>query len=291
MVRAQDSAIEYLLALQAKPRPRRVVCCNPGVFAVCNPGKCACAEVMTCATDIDASFSSQGSESAESEAEISGQVVREAHVVQARPARLTQPSRISVVQVPTRAVVQPVQVQRVSVIQGPGTPRSQAVGLPSGKANLSASQIPIIAGPTLSAAGSSRSLQQAWDLGSPCSTRSAPVLAEARSIAALPAMRWNSAATALTGSQRVQVKVTSTTPVSTPRSTQTCAQVTVTPRSAAYQSHQPPRGVDVHDKLTRSRSWQPSAAPTVASLTVLLPVRYTVGSAALKRPPMAQVVA
>lgn len=89
------------------------------------------------------------------------------------------------------------------------------------------------------------------------------------------------------------------------------------------------RGVDVHDKLTRSRSWQPSAAPTVpwqrsqlkskspyclaslkhaqlsdiltfsfgdvcqkkakgprterievASLPVLLPVRYTVGSAA-----------
>ena len=86
-------------------------------------------------------------------------------------------------------------------------------------------------------------------------------------------------------------------------------------------------GVDVHDKLTRSRSWQPSAAPTVpwqpepneiqesflcfltvscifearaqlsdiffnqgegprtervevASLPVLLPVRYTVGSAA-----------
>mmetsp|Transcript_61629 Transcript_61629/g.135003 ORF Transcript_61629/g.135003 Transcript_61629/m.135003 type:complete len:292 (-) Transcript_61629:226-1101(-) len=290
MVRAQDSAIEYLLALQAKPRPRRVVCCNPGVWAVCHTEKCACAEVMTCATDLDASFSSQGSDGESIEAEArSGQVVHEARV-QARPARLTQPSRISVVQVPTRQVVQPVQVHRVSVVQGPGTPRSQALGTPPVKVGLGASQVSI-ARPALSAAGSSRSLHQAKDLGSPCSTRSAPVLAEARSIAALPAVRWTSAATALTGSRRVQVRMASTTPVSTPRSNQSCAQVAVTPRSTTHHSYQPPLPADGHhDSLQRSRSWQPHAAPSVAALPVLLPMRYTVGSATLKRPPMAQVV-
>lgn len=245
---------------------------------------------MTCATDLDASFSSQGSDGESIEAEgRSGQVVHEARV-QARPARLTQPSRISVVQVPTRQVVQPLQVHRVSVVQGPGTPRSQALGTPPVvKVGVNASQVSI-ARPALSAAGSSRSLHQAKDLGSPCSTRSAPVLAEARSIAALPAVRWTSAATALTGSRRVQVRMTSTTPVSTPRSNQSCAQVAVTPRSTTHHSHQPPLPVDGHDTLQRSHSWQPRAAPSVTPLPVLLPLRYTVGSATLKRPPMAQVV-
>eukprot|EP00438_Fugacium_kawagutii_P001693 Skav202607 [mRNA] locus=scaffold2348:155830:163106:+ [translate_table: standard] len=232
MVRAQDSAIEYLLALQARPW---------NITAWLN-------------LLVPSSEGSDSHESIEADSAYSSGVVREAHLK-----------------------------------QGPATPRSQAVGTqPVIKACLSRSQV-AVATPALSAAGSSRSLPQALEVASPCSTRSAPVLAEARSVAALPAMRWSSAATTLTGSRRVQVKVASTTPVSTPRSGQSRPQV-LTPRSKsiASYSHQPPLPVDGHqDALQRSRSWQPTPP---AALPVLLPMRYTVGSAALKRPPMAQVV-
>eukprot|EP00913_Durusdinium_trenchii_P016962 g15947.t1 len=81
---AQDSAIEYLLALQARPRPRRIVCCYPGAFALCqSPEKCTCAEDCC------------------------------AHM-QARPPRFTQP-RISVIQVPLQGM-QHVQA-RTSIVQ------------------------------------------------------------------------------------------------------------------------------------------------------------------------------
>ncbi|CAK9019103.1 unnamed protein product [Durusdinium trenchii] len=286
---AQDSAIEYLLALQARPRPRRIVCCYPGAFALCqSPEKCTCAEVMTCATDIDASFSSQGSDSDSVEA-TPGRVVHEAHM-QARPPRFTQP-RISVIQVPLQGM-QHVQA-RTSIVQGPATPRSQALGKDAGlKVSASTPKVPVAM--PVAATVSYRRLPQAWDLGSPCSsTQSAPVLPEARSLAALPA-RWNSAATTLTGSQRAQVKVTSkattstASPVQTPRSSQ------VVLASSTDKSYHPPLPDDAQaESLRRSRSWQPQAASLVpTSLPVLLPMRYTFGSASCaKRPPMAQVVA
>ncbi|CAE7207688.1 unnamed protein product [Symbiodinium sp. CCMP2456] len=71
----QDSAIEYLLALQATPRstPRRApICCAPGAFAVCSVEKCGCVEDVACA-EIDESFSTQASDISE-EASASGTV-------------------------------------------------------------------------------------------------------------------------------------------------------------------------------------------------------------------------
>ncbi|CAJ1401753.1 unnamed protein product [Effrenium voratum] len=295
---ASDSAIEYLLKLQAKPR-RRQVCCagwpsawpSREALTCCEPEKCACPEVVNC-SELDASFSSQGSEPSPGPSPRGRprQLVQEARIevpratprIAATGARshTPPPIRVSVVHSPvSRAQTQtmPMAVQRISVVQRSITPPSKAVH-PMAKPPA----VQPLAIAELSATRSHRQLPQAPDLSSPASSaRSAPVLGE--SVSAVPVLRWSSAA-ALTGSQRGQVLTARSagatgatcTPATTPRS----SQVTMTPRTLTSTSYQPPLRPVVDSR--RSQSWQP-AAPA--------PSPVAMHSARYRRPPMAQVVA
>mmetsp|Transcript_43357 Transcript_43357/g.101243 ORF Transcript_43357/g.101243 Transcript_43357/m.101243 type:complete len:297 (-) Transcript_43357:130-1020(-) len=288
----QDSAIEYLLALQAAPRatPRRApICCAPGALAVCSVERCSCIQDTTCG-ELDESFSTQASDFSDE----GGQV---AHATKLKPWQYTEvqrksrpttpPSRLSTAQVVIKSARgSQVASRRVTQVVHPRMSQVHGVAeMPPTQVLSSRSDSKAASRPTLLTPANS---QGAFQAGSPCSsTRSAPTLTESRSLVALPP-RWSSATAGLPTAVRVKVVTSvvsaSATPVSTPQSARSARSTRCT------------QAVPVQAALAtaRSHSWQPQAAPQ--GLTQ--PMRYTVGAQlqtswqppSVSRPPMAQVV-